>query len=676
MSYEVEDEVDWSDGTLDPSPPKTENDSGYVSPIVQDVDDVEHLFEPQVQAEYSIPHGTTLPSTTPRPTLTRAQRARIGVHLNHRGPSEQDYAHFSLYQANQKAYEATFLKNFVNHALHSTQIDKCYAGADARANIDTYLASVSSNIKWIANKMIWNAHCRAVNLLANAGKDGAPFWDVNQLDEDIFADFGPGNEALLAHRMNESWHRSSLKPAMVRYTTKEYPIGHHSSPFEEIDDVSDTLFNCEAFGVALPTGRKVKPPTARKAKGRGLPGARSRDSASTSHRDKWLASLIPPTTMQEHHVASPAEPVPQEIAQHVSVADAEPKIYDDLRRVEHQVLTNTTSPPTLTEPAQPEDDASATDLTRLEQLFEEFGADALNDHRPHDMRTTSDNAMVEQAFRRALPGLRAAITEAMSQGYRPTNPNVEDVINDIEARNCLKVLLTATAEAVVPLVQYQKNTTPQKQISADDSKKRKRDQSGIRMFNKPLEPSKKKRKNDATTVDVAASSHSTNVAFDHREQKADIAESARQGTHCVKFKPAMQKVLGQPTTARVPSTSHQPHSSGSMTLEPHQRLPPNAYFIANNPDERYAWRCGIKHAMGHYYNAGDRKNCPGCFTALSDNVNAKTMDFYLPSRTHFYQPNPTSRWRPSKPFGKIRRSTSLSHNSIAKETYWTAISAG
>jgi hypothetical protein len=64
MSYEIEDEVDWSDGTLDPSPPKTENDSGCVSPVVHDVHDVEHLFEPQVQAEYSIPHGTTLPSST------------------------------------------------------------------------------------------------------------------------------------------------------------------------------------------------------------------------------------------------------------------------------------------------------------------------------------------------------------------------------------------------------------------------------------------------------------------------------------------------------------------------------------------------------------------------------------------------------------------------------------
>jgi hypothetical protein len=264
----------------------------------------------------------------------------------------------------------------------------------------------------------------------------------------------------------------------------------------------------------------------------------------------------------------------------------------------------------------------------------------------------------------------------MSQGYHPTNPNVEDVINEIEARDRLKVLPTATTEAVVPLVQYQKNTTPQKQISADDSKKRKRDQGGIRMFNKPLEPSKKKRKNDATTVDVAASSHSVNITADHRGQKADIAGSARQDTHCAKPKPAKQKVLSQPTIARIPSMSHQPHPSGSITLEPHQRFPPNAYFVANNPTEKYAWRCGIKHAMGHYYNAGDRKNCPGCFTALSDNVNAKTMDFYLPSRTHFYQPNPTSRWRPSKPFGKARRSTSLSHNSIAKEAYWSIISAG
>lgn len=196
------------------------------------------------------------------------------MRLNRRQPSEQDHAHFAFYQANQKAFEATFLKHFINHALHPSQIEQCFGdGTNACLNVRRYIASVSANVNSITNKIAWNAHHRAVNVIVNTGKDGAPFWDVGTFDRTIFTDFTPYNTYLVSHKMNELWHLAAPKPFMVRYNTKDYPIGHHSSLFEETDEEADTLFSGEAFGSSTPKGHAVKQPRRSKVKGRGLTGA-------------------------------------------------------------------------------------------------------------------------------------------------------------------------------------------------------------------------------------------------------------------------------------------------------------------------------------------------------------------------------------------------------------------
>jgi hypothetical protein len=118
-----------------------------------------------------------------------------------------------------------------------------------------------------------------------------------------------------------------------------------------------------------------------------------------------------------------------------------------------------------------------------------------------------------------------------------------------------------------------------------------------------------------------------------------------------------------------------PHPSGSKTLEPHQVLPEGAYFAPAHPNDKLAYRCGIKHALGYYYNAGDRKSCNGCFTNISDNKYRKEMDFYLPTRHSFHQPAPGIIWRPSKSSGKERKSSAICDNGIAKDYYWKAIEA-
>lgn len=82
MAYEVEDEVDWSDGTLD-EPPSTSTgvsgDSGYVSPVAQEDDGLDYLFEPQEEGDHDLPLGTALPPGTINPLSVVHQLTRIST---------------------------------------------------------------------------------------------------------------------------------------------------------------------------------------------------------------------------------------------------------------------------------------------------------------------------------------------------------------------------------------------------------------------------------------------------------------------------------------------------------------------------------------------------------------------------------------------------------------------
>lgn len=420
---------------------------------------------------------------------------------------------------------------------------------------------------------------------------------------------------------------------MVRYTTKNYPIGYHDSPLEEIDEVLETLFNDEAFGNTLLTGRVVKYPRVKKGKGQGLPVASSRKPANSAHHDNWLTSLLQPEVFSMN---TPAPLYPH-------------------------AITPSAVQPQLVGLKQPQEGLvnQATTRTWSQRLLE--------DHR----RRLPPNP--PQMLERAVPGIRAVLAEAVSKGYRPVDPNLEELVIEIENQE-----QAASAEAQhsqqVPVVRESEETR------SEPIRQRKREldySAPIRMLNRPIEPSKKKRKVETTVAVPAAAASSARRPLQGVSTCRKTSQSALKN-----IIPETDKLRAQ-AEPRVPpasSTLVSLHPSGSKTLEPHQELPPDAYFKPKSTSEQPVWRCGIKHAMGHYYNAGDRKNCPGCFTALTDNMNAKFMDFYLPSRTHYHQPNPTSRWRPSKPFQSIfkrdRRCKSLSHNSIAKEAYWAAIDNG
>jgi len=100
---------------------------------------------------------------------------------------------------------------------------------ESYASVKRYLKKVSNNVNQIVTKMVWNAHSRTVNLLANDGKEGVYFWDHHKFDNKAFSDFSPDNTDSLVHQLQESWHRAWDPPQMVRYTTKDYPIGKHCS---------------------------------------------------------------------------------------------------------------------------------------------------------------------------------------------------------------------------------------------------------------------------------------------------------------------------------------------------------------------------------------------------------------------------------------------------------------
>lgn len=115
---------------------------------------------------------------------------------------------------------------------------------------------------------------------------------------------------------------------------------------------------------------------------------------------------------------------------------------------------------------------------------------------------------------------------------------------------------------------------------------------------------------------------------------------------------------------------------GSKTLDHDQVLPSDAYFEPKVSGETHAWLCYSKHALGNYYNAGDRKYCRGCNTSIRLMPRVRRMDFYLPPGAYRYQSAPRIIWTPGKESKNEKKSKIYAHNSIAKEAFWSASNAG
>ncbi|KAF2733063.1 hypothetical protein EJ04DRAFT_553632 [Polyplosphaeria fusca] len=112
--------------------------------------------------------------------------------------------------------------------------------------------------------------------------------------------------------------------------------------------------------------------------------------------------------------------------------------------------------------------------------------------------------------------------------------------------------------------------------------------------------------------------------------------------------------------------------SASLSPEEHQSLPPEARFEQEEEGEVFAWRCGIKHCMGLYFNAGDRRTCPGCNTNREKNAKKVWMSFYLPKTSWTFTSPPNHTWSPSRPTTRQLTSHTKVHNGIAKKVFWEA----
>jgi hypothetical protein len=513
-------------------------------------------------------------------------------------------------------------------------------------------------------------------MLANDGKDGAPFLDVHQLGQARFFDFGPDNPISIVHRVNESWHRDTSEPAMVRMSTKQYPIGSHASPLEEIDEVADKVFNDVAFTSRLSTGCATKPMNRKKGRGRGILGAALREAPRAVSRGNWLT--FPLSEAARH----PPTPPQASLANKSNTTDAD--IFGNVEelRILQDMHNATYSGGTFVETSQcPTSDLNdfKAGPTQQENLLNQYEADVVDSNRPHAPESSEDDlvrkvpswhtrliddhkrrlaerwAQPPHILQRVLPGIKQVIVEAFTRGYRPIGDDYQDKINIIEDREQRRCALSSPEQSGRSSWNVQER---------------------VRVISPSSDIYRLQSTANQTTVTKEQHVNVSRKRHNTCSSTSSVKKAKVSSIDCPVIKPAKRKVGEHSLQHTITSEPQSHHLSGSTTLEFHQVLPPDAYFEPQQSDEKPAWRCGIKHAMGYYYNAGNRTACPGCFTNIKESVKTKHMDFYLPPSKYFFQPASDMTWTPRKPLGKARRTKHLSHNSRAKEAYWTAIEIG
>lgn len=552
----------------------------------------------------------------------------------------------------------------------SSALDSVLSDEHDVAKVERYLQTVSNNVNQIVTKIIWNAHSRAVNLLANDGKESVNFWDFESFDRSEFDDFNPEAPSSVVHQMQESWHRAFGSPPMVRYTTKDYPTGKHYSPFEEIDGTAETLFRNQTQ--VLNTGRVVKLPSKRN-KGRGVLGATTRPEVEHHARSNWLHDLMvlpvpssnpcePTPAADATSSRTPAEeihPIADGRGSSEEHVELDPTVQDEPSRLE--VLVNQYGPDVLLQDqAQTSlDDDSSSEIPKVPTWRTRLLED-------HERRLIEKCPGRQQRTEPLDLSIKAVINQAVMCGLiKPPGVKVCEAINTAARIEEQKAIRTSIAQKKLM------ESMGTVQISSKSRNRQAPMTRTPRGTRKPTpgEPSRKKPKVRPNVSENARTRQAPETKNSNGKRKPTSGRPARK-------KQRVGKEASETATHPPEPASLLPHPSGSKTLELHQALPPNAYFEPKSDEELPAWRCGIRHAMGYYYNAGDRMNCSGCFTSIKTNPRLKRMDFYLPSRSYFHQAAPGIIWKPSLSYVKSRRCKTLSHNSIAKDAFWDAIKTG
>ncbi|KAF9740351.1 hypothetical protein PMIN04_004933 [Paraphaeosphaeria minitans] len=721
----MEDEVHWSDSSINSPILRAADTHGipmsFKAPELS-VNALSHAGEPRLpHGDHSYPNAgqdvMELPVGQPfnpylngsahlKPIVSRSQRSRIGVHSNRRKPSRDDYSNFVLYQASQRVYEATFVKNFVTHALHPDRFEVCFSSQDPQESvrIRQYLRSIADNVNKLATKMIWNTHSRTVNLMANDENETTPFWDFQQFENQPFANFSPGNVFPVVGLMNQSWHRAFSHPSMVRYSAAQYQVGPDASPFEEIDDVTGhtKLFEARSNAHTASRDRVVRAPRTKMPKNCHLPGAILRENP-TPPCNNWLQGMMQYGGGSGSGFMFPeSSKVPIALyntSQDVLLPDATPArdaVAFDTQSVSSSSCDNigdffsarrnimrksdgikaTSVRITQLRANQPTCPKNLVALHGPDALLKKSNVYPLSEDTPRDSgkRPSWKKALIENHKNRlterrprsqrrpdAAMEFKSCLDRAIKNGdLKFLGSGLQKMANFVNPHN-----VVPPTNRVKPgfnkISVLQAEPVMQQNIDAGDSTVKSThstQRNSQAIFRRP----NKRQKRAPKAVVIKSSKNLESSKF------SKYSGNPEATLHSVGANSSSSSILAQAN----------PNHGTSRTLEHHQQLPPGAYFEKIADDEQPVWRCGIKHPMGYYYNAGDRKNCPGCFTASSEKFNPKRklMDFYLPTRSHFFQPAPGVTWIPGKPTGKPRRSGNLSHNSIAKDAYWEAISAG
>lgn len=705
----MEDEVDYSDSPLSPLSPEQEashysfpydlSTSGFEQEQNSKLDYINHEQVALPLEDTSTPCELYYSSSCLRsclqfaglnqaaqlkPNDSQVERPRIGVHLNRHGVSREDYSDFLVYQGNQKIYEATFLKHFLAHALHPDQLDACLSGGpmDDRQSLHEYLKAVSRNTSNLLQKMIQRTQSRVVKFRANDNKDTTSFWNSKQLDRRLFSDFSPGNEFSVVGMLNQSWHKAFSHPSLVQFTPDECEPEVNISSFEEVSDITGQTEIFENSNVAQsashsqvrPSRKKkskagkapvmahatshnqVQPPRKRNSKTCNLPGATDRVH-TTAHRNDWIQGLGgywrdeisndsqsgKDAPSSESYGKHQSEPLTEMSYSH----DGE--VYETQKTLESPHGTDMLSqgPESLFSPKSTEVESSNTKLPL-------WKATLLKDHKlrlakkwpqlqqprqkPLDITAYVGRAIAQGELKRLSPGFQKTANTSNPSALESQPELNLDASHSIQETSQSKVLndrniILHPETTNMPII-ARSNELPRNTLHS------------VRKNDKPSAPPRKRQK-----------------SMHEAMKTTSVKGKSKESLH--------------PNSASLGSFSSLPYHSGpSHVLEDHQQLPPDAYFEKKTENEQPVWRCGITHCMGYYYNSGDRRNCVGCFTSFKENPKAKIMGFYMPRRSYFFQSAPGLVWKPSKSTGKPRSSSSLSHNSIAKDAYWEAIHSG
>ena len=612
------------------------------------------------------------------------------MQLNRRKPSPEDYYNFLLYYGSQKLYEATFIQRFLAHALHSDQLDPCLSPGDERhKHIHQYLKSVLDNVDKLYRKTIYNTQSRIVKFMANNDQKTTPLWDCEQFDSQVFIDFSPSNTFSVVGMMNQSWHKAFLPPSMAQFTQDEFTVGLNISPFEEIDDVTKrtNLFTSHGTTHAALHNETLRPPRTKRLKHNGLPDVTIDNNLGFSYNE-WSHGLgiygfdnrsagtqvrkrgLPLDSSHNNQVATLSganidTDVSLPSLEHSTIADFD-EPFEDYIVGEHDdndiaIGLVEDSGLSVEEPTRseiPEQNHSpntslhpciSAPVERVSRVAggKNWMTRLLEDHKQRLAKKPLD---LQQSLHISL-GLDTCVEQAITQTNLNPFGSDSQVTPNLEASLCLPV---------------QGNSSPGESrcVSLKDEDQ---DQSA---HDHGLQDSV-----DATPPETS-SGWPCNASGRKSPRRSSSTARPKKRRKIMKQRPKAPN----PDMRLVSDHVSAPVSPPSVTnkSENYSQIPPDAYFEKKAEDEQPAWRCGISHCMGAYYNAGNRKNCIGCFTSVKLDANPKRviMNFYLPSRSFWFHAAPHHPWKVSKPSSKPRSTLHMSHNSIAKDAYWIAIDKG